>query len=319
MQRKLIKSFSADFNHDLLGQPASPGLYSHAKPEEHIRWNKELGVNTLYSFCTSHNGFAWYESRVAPVTPGLQGNFLKRLTELGHDEGLEVHGYFCLASNPWYEQQHPDEAVPVRMSPNPRQSMPLGSKYLDHVCRCVEEVLSETEIDGFLLDWFTEVEPTWVPVEQEMYAELMNQRFPGQDALTESEILEFQRRAINRAWRRLQESVRSIKPDVKILLNVPILPHVYPLYQGLDVMKECEWFLNESPSLDNADWIRDQVGDKPVLHNLTGWPEHDPGLWTQAVERGYHLFGYANCDAVTTLPPESNKHIAEIRKIYHLQ
>jgi hypothetical protein len=313
---RLIKSFSPDFNHDLLGQPASPGLYSQARVADHLDWHRQMGVNTIYSFCVSHNGYAWYSSHIAPVTPGLSSNFLDDLAKAAHTHGLEVHGYFCLASNPRYERDHADEAVPLQQARNIRQCLPLGMRYIDHFCRCVEEVLRVTEIDGFLLDWFVEIEPTWVPVEREMYPELMGEAFPADADVPEDLVLEFRRRAIARAWDKIRDAAKSVRDNIAILLNVPIRPQVYPIYDGLNVMAECDWFLNESPELENADWIASQVTGKPVLQNLTGWPGHDPNCWKQAVVRGYHLFGYTKCDEVTTLPPVGNEHLDVIRTIY---
>ncbi len=314
---RLIKSFSPDFNHDLLGQPASPGLYSQARVADHLRWHQEMGINTIYSFCISHNGYAWYSSRIAPVTPGLCSNFLDDLAKAAHAHDIEVHGYFNLASNPRYEREHPNEAVPVQEARNLRQCLPLGNQYIDHVCRCVEEALRVTEIDGFLLDWFVQIEPTWAQIEREMYAELMGEVFPACAEVPDDLTLQFRRRAIERAWSRIRDAAKSVRDNIAILLNVPIRPLVYPLFEGLNIMQECDWFLNESPELENAEWIESQVGEKPVLQNLTGWAGHDPNCWKQAVAKGYHLFGYTKCDEITTLPPADNEHIGLIRDIYN--
>lgn len=316
MQKKLIKAFSADFNSDLLGRPASPGLYAHAQAGDHIKWNKEMGVNTIYSFCMSLNGYAWYRSSLAPVTPGMKGDFLKEMVRLGHDQGMAVHGYFCLASNPWYTLRYPDEEVPFPPG-DKRQNLPLTKKYLDYVCRCMEEASKANDIDGFLIDWFYEIEPTWCPAERKLYRELMGETFPGEDKIDGSLTLEFRRRAIARAWKQIREAVKSVRDSIIICVNVPFTPEKFSVFEGQAIMRECDWFLSESPELENACWVKNQVGDKPVLYNLTGWSGHDPRVWEKALKKGFHLFGYAKCDVVTTLPPETNPHIKIMRQIYN--
>jgi uncharacterized lipoprotein YddW (UPF0748 family) len=74
-QRERLRAFCVDFNWDELGRFASPGLYAAANAREHVAWYRALGANTIQTFCVSHNGYAWYPSRIAPRTPGLRGDF----------------------------------------------------------------------------------------------------------------------------------------------------------------------------------------------------------------------------------------------------
>jgi hypothetical protein len=67
---KPVKAFSIDFNWGDNGA-SPPGLYAQADPTEHVRWYQDLGANVIQTFCVSYNGYAWYPSDVAPVTPGL--------------------------------------------------------------------------------------------------------------------------------------------------------------------------------------------------------------------------------------------------------
>ena len=42
-----------------------------ADPAQHVAWYKAMGANVIQTFCVSYNGYAWYPSEVAPVTPEL--------------------------------------------------------------------------------------------------------------------------------------------------------------------------------------------------------------------------------------------------------
>ncbi len=81
-----IQAFCIDFNWSGKGWKdfSRPMDYNSAVAQEHLNWYKEHGVNTIQSFCVSHNGYAWYDSEIAPKVPGLKSNFLKELVELGH-------------------------------------------------------------------------------------------------------------------------------------------------------------------------------------------------------------------------------------------
>ncbi|HQE77336.1 MAG TPA: hypothetical protein PLK00_12970, partial [Candidatus Hydrogenedentes bacterium] len=93
-----IKAFCIDFNWGPDGF-APPGMYTRASPKAHFEWYRDLGVNTIQTFCVSCPGYAWYRSEVAPVQPGMEGDFLAELTRLGHEGGMRVMGYFCIGAN----------------------------------------------------------------------------------------------------------------------------------------------------------------------------------------------------------------------------
>ncbi|MDZ7608846.1 MAG: hypothetical protein U5K79_25440 [Cyclobacteriaceae bacterium] len=59
-----IKAYNLDFNWGDGGPNAfaAPGLWADASPAEHIRWYKDMGVNTIQTFIVSCNGYAWYKN-----------------------------------------------------------------------------------------------------------------------------------------------------------------------------------------------------------------------------------------------------------------
>src|SRR5512139_2308763 len=99
--RQTVKAFCIDFNWGEGGPNgfAKPGLWADASPAEHIKWYKELGVNTIQTFCVSCNGYAWYKNGAIPAQPGLKYDFLRDMVQLGHQADIKVFGYFCIGSN----------------------------------------------------------------------------------------------------------------------------------------------------------------------------------------------------------------------------
>ena len=176
-----IKAFCIDFNWAPTNGFAPPGMYTKASAKEHFSWYRDLGVNTIQTFCVSCCGHAWYRSAVPPVNPGMKGDFLKEITALGHNAGMRVMGYLCIGANTYWGTTYPElsHGTPAKWH------IPLTLKYLDYLSRSIEDVLTKVSIDGFMVDWLWSVEPTWLACEREMYKELFGEKFPGRDKVNE--------------------------------------------------------------------------------------------------------------------------------------
>jgi hypothetical protein len=317
--RKPVKSFCIDFNW-LNGKAAVPGSYAQADPAEHVRWYQELGANNIQTFCVSYNGYAWYPSEVAPVTPGLQHkNFLGEMVRLGHRAGMQVMGYYTLGANPYWEAKNPEL---VHGKDSDYIKIPFTLEYLDYFCRSVRDTLGKVGIDGFMVDW---VRPTqhkaWLDCEKTMYRELMGEAFPASGAPSNEMTLEFDRRAIERAWQRLHGTVQETR-RVTIWTNHPFKKQERALWEGHRLLKEVDWVLNEAPELEWLEWLRRQVGPQTlIVQNLCGWAGHDADLWRKIDTNVYGLYGFAQADAKTTMPSEaveSNiRNIRKLREAYH--
>lgn len=317
----MIRALNSDFNWDLLRRPASPGLYAHASAKKHIRWYKKHHVNTIQTFCVTYNGYAWYKSDVAPVTPGMKGEFLRDMVELGHAAGMRVLGYFCLGSNPYWENENYDRGLVHReLGCGPR--IPLTTTYLDYFCRSVEDALRKVPMDGFMIDWFMECPPKWTDCEKQMYHELMGEPFPGSERLDEGGVLEFRKRAIDRAWTRIRTAAKSIRPETILWINVPFEKADDPLWTGSTLLREADWLLNEGPNYQLNAWLKREIGPHArVIQNLCGWADHDAGGWKDLVAQGTDLYGFAAADPAMTLPREDDgssnaRNLAVIRKAY---
>ncbi len=313
-----VKAFCIDFNWGPDGA-APPGMYTQADPAEHVRWYQDLGANVIQTFCVSYNGYAWYPSKVAPVNPGLeQRDWLGEMVDRGHDAGMQVMGYFCLGANPYWEKLHPDL---VHNDDKMNIEIPQTLEYLDYFCRQVEDALQRSGVDGFMIDW---IRPTrhrmWVPAEKEMWRQLLGERFPESGQPSKEAIFEFDRRAMQRAWRHIRWTVRATRPAI-IWTNHPFLKEEYPLWEGQDLLRSADWILNEAPELEHLDWLAPRIGPKTLLvQNLCGWKGHDASVWKTLDRTKIGLYGYAKADPQTTMPDAKNennvRNIGIIRKAY---
>jgi hypothetical protein len=195
-------------------------------------------------------------------------------------------------------------------------------EYLDYFCRCVEDALKKTGVDGFMIDW---VRPTqhkkWLGCEKAMWRQLLGETFPESGSPSAEAVLRFDRLAIERAWRHITWAVRGTR-RATIWTNHPILKAEYPLWEGHRLLKEVDWLLNESPELENLDWLRKQVGPNTlIVQNLCGWEGHDAAAWKKVDTKSFGLYGFAKADAKTTLPSEQSatnaKNIRILREAYH--
>ncbi|MCC6442852.1 MAG: hypothetical protein IT210_05270 [Armatimonadetes bacterium] len=316
--KEIVKAFNIDFNWDN-GAASPPGTYAHADPKEHMRFYQEMGVNTIQTFCVTYNGYAWFPSEVAPVTPGLKRNFLGEMVSLGHQARIKVYGYFCLGANPFWEGKHPEE---VHGSDSDYIKAPLTLKYLDYFSRSVQDALRKTDIDGFMVDWVRPPKHTrWLECERGMYRELMGEPFPASGSPSAEATLEYDRRSLARAWKQLKQAVRSIRP-ARIWTNHPFERPGDPLWNDHPLLKEVDWLLNESPDQGLLGWLERNIGPRTrILQNLCGWADHDASAWKKLDPRKFGLYGFAQADRKTTLPSAENaaniKNIEALREAYH--
>jgi hypothetical protein len=301
-----ITAFSIDFNWGNGGVNgfAPPGMYTQASAAEHLRWYRGLGVNTIQTFCVSCCGYAWFRSDVAPVQPGMKGDFLKEVTEMGHKERMRVLGYFCVGANTYWGETHPDLSYGAPSAIH----IPLTLRYIDYLCAEIEDVLEKTAIDGFMLDWFfsppAEGRVKWLECEKEMYAQLFGRTFPGAEKISEKEELDFKRKAVGRCWKRVRAAAKGVKPDCILWLSCYDLNH--PQMEGQEMYGEVDWIMNESPDKGKLGALKKRIGDHTrVIQCLVGWgPQHSAEkILSDGDFADAGLYGFAWPDSVTTVPP----------------
>lgn len=307
MNNKIIKAISIDINWDMFWRPAAPGLYVHSDAKEQVRWCFELGANVMQSFCVSFNGYAWFPSSVAPVTPGLKGNFLQTQVEEGKKYGVDVMGYFCLGSNTFWasnRQRNQWHDITNSIVGHPQNNwIPFTNEYLDYFCECIQDSLKQTDISGFMIDYFkVERSSLWLDSEKQMWKELLGEDFPvcGQPSV-EAEI-EFKRRQVERAWIRVKQAVSDIRSAI-IWTNHPFTQSNDPLWNDHRLLKEVDWILNESPKTEFLDWLEKNIGSHTkLLQNLCGWGEHNAEDWHKLDPNRYGLYGFTCVNPGSCLP-----------------
>jgi hypothetical protein len=285
-----IKAFCIDFNWGPGGENgfAGPGVWADADPAEHVRWYTGLGANVIQTFVVSCNGYAWYKGGIVPEQPGLKHDFLTEVVKLGHARHMRVMGYFCIGSNTRWGKAHPDLSYGAPDAPH----IPFTDEYLDYLAGVIADSLKKTGIDGFMIDWLFPPagEPSmaasrdprrefnsgqWLDADKRLYAQLMNQPFPGEDKLTPTQKLDYDRQATQRCWRRIYEATKKAKPDAIIWLSCHNLKA--PSLEGCTIFKEIDWLMNENPDAAGLDFARKLVGPKvQFVQCLVGWgDQHD--------------------------------------------
>jgi len=304
-----IRAFDIDFNWGEGGPNAfsAPGLWADANPKEHIVWYKELGCNMIQTFAVSCNGYAWYKNGLVPEQPGLKHDFLTEMVRLGHENNMKVFGYFCIGANTKWGLEHPDLSYGIPSAPH----IPFTNEYLDYLCASIKDAVTKTKMDGFMADWIwnpgASVEPfpplKWIPCEQVMYQELMDQPFPGIENITADLEQEFRRRAIARCWKRIREAAKQADPDCMIWVTCSQITSRDII--GSDMFREADLLMNEGGDLASVEAIRGMAGKHTRLMTcLAHWNKQDadevvPG----AIKAGIGLYGFTKPTVGNLLPP----------------
>jgi hypothetical protein len=292
-----IRAFNIDYNWGPGGAHgfAEAGLWADADPAELMKWYEDLGCNVVHSFGVSCNGYAWYKNGIVSEQPGLKYDFLKEMVKIGQKKNMKVFGYFCVGANNKWEEDHPD--LCYRMD---GQQIPYTTQYINYLSSSIEDAIRKTDMDGIMLDWFYNpgggrdpMPPLrWLPCEQVMYKELMNQPFPGKDKITPEIELAFRRNAIDRAWQKIKEVTRKAKPDCIIWLTANEVNSKE--YAGSALLKEVDWLMNEAGDIARTESMRGMVGSTTKLITcLANWNKQDPAtVVPAAVKAKVGLYGF---------------------------
>ena len=304
-----IKAYDIDFNWGDGGPNgfAPPGLWADADPAQHVAWYEAMGCNVIQSFAVSCNGYAWYKNGIVPEQPGLVHDFLTEQVRLAHDKNMLVFGYFCAGSNTRWGLEHPDLSYGIPSAPH----IPYTTTYLDFLCASVKDAIEKTGIDGVFIDWLwnpgTTMEPypslKWIDCEKVMFGELMGEPFPGTDRITPELEKAFRRRAIDRCWKRIRETVKSTRPGCIIWLTSCQLTSSD--IAGSDMLREVDWVLNEAGDTATTESVRSMLGPHTRLVTcLANWNGQDPSVVIPvAIRQGVGLYGFTKPVSGSIMPP----------------
>ncbi len=332
-KKEEIKAYNLDFNWGEGGPNAfaAPGLWADADPAQHIKWYKDLGVNTIQTFIVSCNGYAWYKNGVVPEQPGLKYDFLPEMVKLGHKEGIKVMGYLCIGSNVRWGLENPDYSYGIPAD----RHIPFTRKYLDYLDAVIRDAVAKTGIDGFMIDWFYQPNRSsnggkWLESEKERYAELMGKPFPGEENLPEEDYNIYSRKAIEACWNVIHTAAKETNPNCIIWLTCFDITH--PHIVNSKMFQEIDWLMNEEGDINKIDSIRNMVGKNTRLITcLANWNKKDAvKTATDALKAGVGLYGFVKPDGTSLLSPiehylslpidsfgGDNRNIATLARIYN--
>jgi hypothetical protein len=295
-----IKAFCIDFNWGEGGVAgfAKPGLWADASPQEHVAWYGALGCNVIQTFAVSCNGYAWYKGGQLPPQPGLKYDFLPEVVRLGHAKGMKVMGYFCAGANIRWSQMHPDLSYGVG-----GQTIPMTEAYLDYLGGAVEEALTRSGMDGFMVDWLFNPPDAarqaanageWLACDKALFEQLLGKPFPADGRISAAERQSYETKAIERCWRRIHDTAKRVKPDCVIWLSNHD-PLNAPGLKGTSVLKEVDWMMDEAGRPEVMRQLAPRLGaHTQQLLCLVGWGDrHDARrILSEVANAGYGIYGF---------------------------
>ena len=292
-----IRAFCVDFNWGPGGPNgfAPPGLWADADPAAHVAWYAALGANVIQSFAVSCNGYAWYQGGKIPPQPGLKHDFLPELVRLGHARQMQVMGYFCIGANTRWGAAHPALSYGTPSA----YHLPFTDAYLDYLAEAVEEALTKSGMDGFMVDWLWNPDDAvrqgkWLPAEQALFAQLTGQPFPGEANLTTEARLAYERLSLDRCWERIRSTAKRVKPDCILWLSCNQVHDA--TIAGSRLLQEVDWIMDESGSPEALRAVAPMFGPhtRQVLC-VVGWGDrHDARrICTDAANSRYGIYGFS--------------------------
>ena len=122
----------------------------------------------------------------------------------------------------------------------------------------------------------------------------MGQPFPGEDRLSPSDKLAYERRALDRCWTRIHAAAKRANPNCVIWLSCNDLKH--PTVIGSKMFREIDWLMNEHPDPASIAAVAKMAGPHTQLVQcLVGWGDkHDAKKVLENPEfRKLGIYGFA--------------------------
>jgi hypothetical protein len=172
-----------------------------------VAWYKAVGANVIQTFAVSCNGYAWYKNGVVPEQPGLKHDSLTEDVKLGHAEGMQVMGYFCIGANQRWVKENPDYSYGTPSSVH----IPYTDEYLKFLSSSISDAVKKTGMDGFMIDWVWQpkrksTDEIWIDSEKKLYEQLMGEAFPGEKNRSKEQSLTYGQKAIDRCWATIRKA-----------------------------------------------------------------------------------------------------------------
>jgi len=130
-------------------------------PKEYIETYKAAHIDSIIVFAKGHWGECYYDTKVGHKHPGLKGDMLAEMVELGHQNDMEVAAYYSLGFDTWAAIQNPDwaeryeDGTPKRVTANKKwHNVCCNTPYHDYALAQLAEIASGYDVDGLFIDIF---------------------------------------------------------------------------------------------------------------------------------------------------------------------
>lgn len=151
----------------------SPEFLSKFNPDEYVDNLVTAKVDNAMIYFQSHVGLCYYPTKVGKVHNAFIGNEwkMKRLTELCHEHGITVTGYYSLIYNNQAHDVHPDWRMVDENGKSDREKgkesslsfagtgmgryglcCPNNMQYREFVSKQIREILEYFDVDGMFFD-----------------------------------------------------------------------------------------------------------------------------------------------------------------------
>ena len=155
-----------------------------------------------------------------------------------------------------------------------------------------------TGMDGTMIDWLWNPakqlrEKGWLASEKKLFTQLTGKPFPAGGQPSAEDILQYERRAIDRCWARIRDTRDRTKPNFILWLSVNNADD--PTIANSKVLRECDWVINESPDPKLFLAGKHMVGKQTrMIQNLVGWAQHNAKEFlSDPQNRNLDLYGFA--------------------------
>jgi len=275
-----------------LQQQGGKVLETRAILDEGVGWATEAGARktierikragfNVYVPCVWHGGGTRYPSTKAPLAPGftiLTTDPLKRLIDLAHQNGIEVHPWFCVALRQrdflpeFYGPGTPDNAFDLHRP-----------GFRSFIVDVILDVVRRYDVDGVNLDYIRTMGLCTCDFCQQEY-----RRTSGRDLMQDiaqlqpgkslpPDLQKWQDEAVEDIVRKVSEKAKTIKPN--LIISVDGHPQLKPSPEGREEVKWANAGLidvifnmdyRKVPDFDTFQTIRHHLKDPARLIMLLG-------------------------------------------------
>jgi len=249
-RRNLVDMHIEDWNDEFL---------SKLSPEDYCENLKTAKIQSAMVYFQNHNGHCYFPTKVGHIHKAfLKGeNKIKRLTELCHENGIDVVGYYSIVYNTYEEEKHPDWRIRNAEGKSLHQMggryghlCPNNPEYLEFTKAQIKEMLEYFDVDGMFYDM-----PFWPQYCACPYCQARWERETGRKTMpTERDytnpdlLLHMKRRAV---WmgdfcKAVSDYTKELQPGITVEFN-------YAMVVAGDAYCACSELVNDACDYSGGD------------------------------------------------------------------